>query len=394
MHKYKAFISYSRVDKKIANALHSALEDYSISSKLRKKKPHLSETLGKLFLDTRDGSAGNDLDEMLKKALDDSECLIVICSQNAVKSKFVKQEIEYFQSEHSDRKIIPYIIAGEPNAHDNSDIDDSYESYPKALRTPKNIVGIDVRLGHESKQKALTHLVASLLPSLDFNELWQRDKRRRVFRYIMYVTVVIIFAFSIWSQWNAISLQQQAEEAKALVKKQKEVERITQQLVYEAQRDNFNHTQCERAKERISKEIYINKKKREEKLKILGKTNPHLIDNTINLEWQDVLKERNSFKLWAKSAEKEGISKERIKKYEQKVFDEINKNHTAVQIVKNVATVTSLYKAKLQLEQTQNNRPIQKSFFEKAMALMSEYMVATISIIAIIIIIIFMIAAS
>ena len=58
----------------------------------------------------------NDLNEELKSRLRDSKNLIVICSPNSAKSKWVAAEIEYFYSLGRAKDIHFFIVEGSPNS--------------------------------------------------------------------------------------------------------------------------------------------------------------------------------------------------------------------------------------------------------------------------------------
>ncbi len=96
---YYAFISYSRSDIRAAKFIQKGLENfnYTVFSIADEYKPQDSKYLRKVFRDRTD-MGFNELDyrELLKKALDRSRYLIVICSPNARGSSPVQAEIEYF----------------------------------------------------------------------------------------------------------------------------------------------------------------------------------------------------------------------------------------------------------------------------------------------------------
>ena len=94
-----AFISYSHLDKKWAKWLQNKLEYYKLPSYIKKENPNLPSSLRPIFRDETDLPLGL-LTENIKKALDSSLFLIVICSRNAVLSEYVDDEINYFLQRH------------------------------------------------------------------------------------------------------------------------------------------------------------------------------------------------------------------------------------------------------------------------------------------------------
>lgn len=115
MDSYIAFISYSRKDKDIATWLHAKLEKYVLPRKTNTNQIFQFETkyFRPVFIDIKDLHVEErPFSEGIKKALENSEFLIVICSKNSAKSPYVKKEIEYFLSTHNNNttRIVPLFI--------------------------------------------------------------------------------------------------------------------------------------------------------------------------------------------------------------------------------------------------------------------------------------------
>lgn len=121
--KYAAFISYRHVspDKEIAKALQLALE-YNLVRPNKNVPRHIR----KVFLDTSELPTMEDLDAGILQALDESECLFVICSPDLPLSKYCMREINYFKERHGGSldRVGTVLVRGEP-----------WESQPPALRT-------------------------------------------------------------------------------------------------------------------------------------------------------------------------------------------------------------------------------------------------------------------
>lgn len=113
--QYFAFISYSRKDKKIANWLHSQLEEYEFPKDIVNVDllpPH-EKYLRPIFLDTKDMQVEKrPFTDRIQSALENSRFLLLISSRNAAKSPFVEQEVKYFLSTHDNNYslIIPLFI--------------------------------------------------------------------------------------------------------------------------------------------------------------------------------------------------------------------------------------------------------------------------------------------
>ncbi len=197
-YKYKAFISYAHKDKAFAQWLQRGIENYKIPKSLRAKYPNLPKNLKRsIFRDEEELAAASDLSETLKIALENSEKLIVVCSQNAVDSKWVEQEIVYFKKIHSEEKIFNIIKSGEPN-----------EVLPKLLDSEP--LAIDAR---KHRKMALIKIIASLL-EIDFADLWKREVRESFRRTVLASVGVILFIIMgayLYLQSNAITSNSELE---------------------------------------------------------------------------------------------------------------------------------------------------------------------------------------
>lgn len=198
-----AFISYKREDEAWAKWLQKKLEHYKLPTEIRKKNPdwEFYECPRHIFKDTTDLSGGV-LAEEIKKGLDSSKYLIVICSPRAARSKWVCKEVQNFIDTRRERYIIPFIIEGEPNANN---IDN--ECFPEALKTltaERELLGINV---NEYGRDAAVVKVAARMFELSFDSLWQRFKREEkkkrrnlIVTFIMAIIILLsIIAYGIWA---------------------------------------------------------------------------------------------------------------------------------------------------------------------------------------------------
>lgn len=172
-YRYLAFISYKREDEKYAKRLQRKLEGYSMPTRLCRENPDLPKYVRPIFRDKSDLAGGN-LKKELEKNLQDSQYLIVICSPRSSKSEWVSKEVDCFSKSGRAQQIIPYIIAGTPNASDPDN-----ECYPEGLRnlTGENeILGINI---NDAGQDAAAVKVISRMFNIRFDDLWQRYERQR-----------------------------------------------------------------------------------------------------------------------------------------------------------------------------------------------------------------------
>ena len=191
--KYWAFISYSHRDKKWGDWLHRALETYRVPKRLRGEPTRdgvRPKKLFPIFRDREELPVSADLGTQINEALTQARYLIVVCSPNSARSRWVNEEIKYFKQLGRENRILALIVAGEPNASENKPgppLDE--ECFPEGLRYGANpdgqllplrtepIAG-DARAGKDGKLNAKLKLLAGLL-HLNFDALKQREQERR-----------------------------------------------------------------------------------------------------------------------------------------------------------------------------------------------------------------------
>lgn len=194
-HRYRAFISYSQRDQYHAKRLHSALETYRVPKGIDAPlQPN--RRLGRFFRDNDEMGASIDLGAALRDALQNSENLIVICSLNAARSKWVNEEISYFNSKGGGDRIFAVIVDGTPNSNDPES-----NCFPPALGSEvingkRSAEPLAVDLRKERFSRARLRLVAGLL-GISFDSLWQRDKRRTLKTRAIAITVALALGFVI-----------------------------------------------------------------------------------------------------------------------------------------------------------------------------------------------------
>lgn len=189
--EYFAFISYKREDEKWAAWLQHKLEHYKLPSNLN-GRTDLPKYIRPVFKDTSDLSAGVLADE-IKVVLDRSKYLIVICSPNASKSKWVNKEAQTFIEGGRVDRIIPFIVEGTPNSENAED-----ECFPQSIRElpeAKELLGVNIReMGREA---AAVKVVAHML-GLNFDTLWQRhEKNAKKVRLLWSVGIISLALASI-----------------------------------------------------------------------------------------------------------------------------------------------------------------------------------------------------
>ena len=126
---YAVFLSYRHADNKEqgrqwATWLHQALEGYEIPADLvgtkNSKGDLIPGSLYPVFRDEEELPADSDLTRNIRRALEKSDLMVVLCSPRAVASRFVAEEIRYFKELGKADRILAFMIDGEPNASDDS----------------------------------------------------------------------------------------------------------------------------------------------------------------------------------------------------------------------------------------------------------------------------------
>ena len=201
--KYKryAFISYSHKDVKEAKWLHKHLEYYKLPSDIFNEYDENNRYLRPVFRDKEDIGTGV-LKSVLRKELEVSEYLIIICSPNSAQSTYVSQEAQVFIDQGRIDHIIPYIIDGVPKSGGEK------ECFPKSLINHVDQFPDDELLGANinevGKPKAFIRVVSSLL-NVEFDTLWKRHKREQKKR--LFVLSLLFLFLLFFTYWFAVPLK-------------------------------------------------------------------------------------------------------------------------------------------------------------------------------------------
>ena len=134
--KYWAFLSFSHQDNRDqrpdspeqvhrcwGNWLDDALKVFSIPpefvSQINGRGEIIPERIAPVFRDESELSENAELSAEIRHALEQSICLIVVCSPRSAQSRQVNEIVRYFkQLGRSKQHILPIVVAGEPNASD------------------------------------------------------------------------------------------------------------------------------------------------------------------------------------------------------------------------------------------------------------------------------------
>src|SRR3954465_11082772 len=115
--RYRAFLSYSHRDRRVAGWLHHALESYNIPSKLvgtTTAQGEVPRRLTPIFKDRDELPAAHNLGDAIELAIGESDAMIVLCSPEAKASPWVDKEVERFKQRHGDDRVLALLVRGEP----------------------------------------------------------------------------------------------------------------------------------------------------------------------------------------------------------------------------------------------------------------------------------------
>ena len=191
---YYAFISYSSADGTWAKWLQNHLENYRLPTSVRKQSIDIPKRLMPIFRDSTDLSTGV-LKDVLRKELEASKYLVVLCSPSSAASSWVNEEVQHFIELGRGERIIPLVIDGEPFSSDPKK-----EAFPPALREmEQELIGISV--AKYGRWNAFLRVVAALL-GIRYDQLAMRDRKRTRTRKMIAaaaaVTAAVGIACGVW----------------------------------------------------------------------------------------------------------------------------------------------------------------------------------------------------
>lgn len=198
-YRYWAFISYSHLDEDFAIWLHRKIEAYRVVKALVGKPHSLGEIPNRIkpvFRDRDELPSSADLGSKIREALKASRYLVIICSPESAKSRYVNEEIQYFKSLHRHSRVLAIILRGEPDARKKGKPNE--ECFPEALTVASEFdeqvaspLAADARPQGDGPNRAFLKIVAGLL-EVGFDDLARREvKRRRLFQMRMLIAAML-----------------------------------------------------------------------------------------------------------------------------------------------------------------------------------------------------------
>lgn len=179
-YKYFAFISYSHRDERFATKIHRELERIKIPPDLVAGLPQglqSSTRMRPIFRDKDELPSTSSLPDALQENLRASAYLIVICSPESAISRWVNEEIRYFQSLGRSQRILCIIVRGVPSAYSETNEDGALSALLCADDRPLPLAA-DVTGPNANLSREVMRLGAGML-RVGFDILYKREARRR-----------------------------------------------------------------------------------------------------------------------------------------------------------------------------------------------------------------------
>lgn len=221
--KYWAFLSYCPEDNHEplpdspaagrrcwANWLLAELKNFSTPpefvGQINGRGEIIPERIGPVFRDESELPGDASLSAETRQALEQSACLIVVCSPSSAQSRRVNEAVRYFKQLGRSHRILPFVVAGEPNTSSGNHPGGppAADCYVPALRHPvqpdgtldstrsarkhifvdarhgveqREILAQDLRPAEADLELAKIQLIA-LLIGVGFDGLWSREQKR------------------------------------------------------------------------------------------------------------------------------------------------------------------------------------------------------------------------
>jgi tetratricopeptide (TPR) repeat protein len=236
--EYAAFITYSHADRRTVDWLHRALETYRLPGDVLAALPEdrRRSPLKPIFQDRAELSASSSLLDSVKSALDRSRHLVVVCSPASIRSRWVNEEIAYFQALGRGRQISCLLVGSEPT------VTNAAQLFPPALLAPDGAMegthepaneplAADIRAGQDSRRDAVTKIVAHML-GVDFDTLRRREQTRRQ-RQLVGIAAAAVAASVVFATLAIVAVfaRNEAREQRALAEQTAQTARQTAEFL-------------------------------------------------------------------------------------------------------------------------------------------------------------------
>ena len=216
--RYKAFISYSHRDKRIANWLHGQLENFKLPDGI--DAPGLEDGLRPIFKDREELPASEDLGAALESALTNSDALIVLCSPHSAISPWIAKEIDLFKRVNGDARVFPAVVDGAPPYNMPPPLLVHYEDGTPTEELAEPIAA-DLRPEEDGRKLGVQKLVAGLagigLDELVDRQARQRHRRLAIIAAASFVGMVVAIGLALFALQQRDTAREERAEANGLI---------------------------------------------------------------------------------------------------------------------------------------------------------------------------------
>ena len=219
--RYNAFISYCHgdPDSAVAKDVQRQLEHFHIPRAIRKLTGR--KKIERIFRDKDELPISSDLGRDITEALENSEFLIVICSERTSASHWVMREIETFLQTHDINHVLTVTAHGEPSAVvpgilTSRTVTETAPDGTTFTRTELlEPLSCDYRIGfRKARKEELPRLAAAML-GCTYDQLIQRSRqyRHRVTALALSGVSLASVAFGVYSFRTGMEIQRNYNQA-------------------------------------------------------------------------------------------------------------------------------------------------------------------------------------
>ena len=209
-YKYYAFVSYRSSDEKWAKWLQDKIEAYRLPTTVQKMNAALPKSKLRPCFRYHTDIQPNELKTELRNKLEQSKYLLVLCTPRSAQSPWVGNEIDTFVELGRRDRIIPVIVEGRPYSGDPAT--ECYnpsliKHFPHSdnIAEDHEILGVNI---HEEgrgsawmkRERAIIQIVSRML-DVNYDQLWNRQRRRLISRAVLTVILSLLFLGAIAMTW-------------------------------------------------------------------------------------------------------------------------------------------------------------------------------------------------
>lgn len=224
-YKYDAFISYRHadLDRFVAENLQKQLEWFKIPGSLKKDKKLSRTKIERIFRDKDELPLTNNLEDPIRKALEESEYLIVICSPRLKESLWCRKEIETFISLHGRENILRFWWKGSLRSPSRRNFYTGKNGYSSGRQHGNRKRGNGTAGGgcaRQNKRNVLKvmkteklRLIAPML-GVGFDDLKQRHREQKLKKTLGFTAAgaAVCLAFGVVSTAMAMQIREQKKQ--------------------------------------------------------------------------------------------------------------------------------------------------------------------------------------